>query len=145
MAFGAALLVLCGLPAANLAGPVNESLATPRVELGLPGRLHYPTVRIQRDPFVSSNDAPVDGGLERAVAGIVLPPNAGASQMGSVAGIVVRGVLLGAHPAALIEVGGRIESVRLGSALLGSSVSSIGAGGVALQDGTMLRFVARHP
>lgn len=142
---GALLLVLCALPVANVAGPVDESLATPRAELGLPGRLAYPTPRIRRDPFVSSEDVPVAGGLEQAVAGIVLPANAGASQMGPAAGAVVRGVLLGAHPAALVEIGGRVESVRVGSPLLGSSVASIDANGVALEDGETLRFPVRHP
>ncbi len=143
---GMLLLTLCALPAANLAGPIDESLATPRAELALPGRLSYPTPEVRRDPFVPSGDVPPGGDLDDAVAGIVLPPNAGASETGQAAGAaVVRGVLLGTPPGALVETGGRIVLVHVGSPLLGSSVSSIGASGVALQDGEALHFTERRP
>jgi hypothetical protein len=143
----ALLLTLCALPAANLAGPVDESLATPRAELALPGRLRYPTPEVRRDPFVTNADVPVAaGGLEDAVAGIVLPPNAGASGASQTTGVaVVRGVLLGTPPSALVETGGRVVFVHVGSPLLGTLVSSIGASGVALQDGETLRFPEKHP
>ena len=130
-----------------MASVSRVSLATPRAELALPGRLRYPTPEVRRDPFVANVDVPdAGGGLEGAVAGIVLPPNAGASETAQTTGAaVVRGVLLGTKPGALVETGGRVVFVHVGSPLLGSSVSSIGASGVALQDGETLRFPEKQP
>lgn len=146
IALGALLVALCALPATNAAGPIDESLAVPRAELALPTRLHYPKAEVRRDPFVPSDDTPVAApGLEDAVAGIVLPPNAGAAPTAPTNGTVLRGVLLGSRPGALVETQGRIALVRIGSPLLGSTVSSIRAGGITLDDGESLRFAEKRP
>ena len=144
---GMLLLALCALPAANLAGPIDESLATPRAELALPGRLGYPTPEVRRDPFVPSGDVPVAGGdLDDAVAGIVLPPNAGASETGQTAGAaVVRGVLLGTPPGALVETGGRIVFVHVGSPLLGSRCRRSARAGSRCKTERRCDFTERHP
>lgn len=142
IACGLLLIVLCALPVANVAGPIDESLATPRVVRDVAGRLRYPALDLRRDPFVQNGDVPVvQGSLEDAVAGIVLPANAGASAS---ARPVVRGVLLGPHPSALIETAGHVTLVRPGTPLLGSMVSKIDATGVVLEDGEALQFAGKR-
>jgi hypothetical protein len=139
------LFALCGVPLANLAQNVDETSPLPPPPPVLPGRIRYPEPDVRRDPFVPSEPAAEHGAAWRDDAGgIVLPPNAGAAQTSARAPLV-RGVVLGPHPSALVEIGGRSFVVKTGSPLLGSSVRSIVKTGLFLQDGEELRFPERQP
>jgi len=95
-------------------------IATPRV----PDRLAYPTLDVRRDPFLSE-----------IAAGS--PAAAGAA--------VVRAVVLGASPHALVDEGGAARVVQIGSTLAGATVADINATGVVLDDGRRLPIAADQP
>ena len=65
--------------------------------------------------------------------GIVLPPNDGI-----VAAPVVRAVVLGKHPKALLEIDGRTRIVGAGARLRGIAIDAVTAQGVTLEDGERL-------
>jgi hypothetical protein len=138
------LFAFCGVPLANLAQNVDETSPLPPPP-ALPGPIRYPEPDVRRDPFVPSEPEVEPGAAWRDDGGgIVLPPNAGAAQT-SAGALLVRGVVLGPHPSALVQIGGRSFVVKAGSPLLGSSVRSIVKTGLVLQDGEELRFPERQP
>jgi hypothetical protein len=136
------LFAFCGVPLANLAQSLDETSPLPPAPPALPGRIRYPAPDVRRDPFVP-NDSMTAAWRDDA-GSIVLPPNAGAGQRNSSTPLL-RGLVLGLQPSALVEIGGRSVIVKTGSPLLGSSVTSIGKNGVLLEDGEELRFPERRP
>ncbi|HEY9085241.1 MAG TPA: hypothetical protein VIN40_04795 [Candidatus Tyrphobacter sp.] len=86
---------------------------------GLP-RLRFPEVRVGRDPFVPQASD--------------LPANA-----------VVRAVILGDSPHALIEIGSRTMLVGIGDVLAGARVSAIDDSGVVLSDGSRVPLHGEVP
>jgi hypothetical protein len=77
--------------------------------------------------------------------GIVLPPNSGASQGyvpqgpgGSTLGPIVRAIVLGDPPRALIEAGGTVRVLGVGDRLGALTVVGIAEGRVTLSDGSAL-------
>lgn len=71
----------------------------------------------ERDPFQPTEGAPI-----------------------SVVARVVRGVVLGSNPQALLDDGGRERLVEVGTAVAGSRVIAIVESGVILENGTELRL-----
>lgn len=116
-----------------------------------PVKLKEPALAVSRDPFEAG-----DGGARRPVlesgaavtsgivgmhvvrgesTGIALPPSEG---------IVVRAIVSGAAPRALVESGGATRIVAPGDALAGSTVLSIGRAGIRLKSGVTLS-IAEQP
>ena len=104
------------------------------------------------DPFVARADddddhtAPAvrEPALPAALARIgPLPPNAGAFPFvwnGRPDEVVVRAVVVGPHPSALVDDGGTTHLLTVGDPVAGSSVVAIDAGGVVLGDRRRLHF-----
>lgn len=105
--------------------------------------LRYPGLAIGRDPFAPVI-VPMLGASGEYPASLVLPPNAGAGDPG-LGATRLRGIALGARPAALVDVSGRIVVVGIGSSLLGSTVVAIRRDFVLLQDGEEIRFMEKRP
>lgn len=109
----------------------------------VPRRLEFPTISVKRDPFVADgSDQPVGQGQP---IDIVLPANAGADeqsvQRASGRAPVVRGVVLGDAPQALIDAGSGVKIFALGDRLGDDTIRAIDAVGVTLSNGTVLRIV----
>lgn len=143
MAGASAVFALCCLPTAIPAESVMPE-PTPHFEPpALPARLHFPTIVIRRDPFVGSLETAADATAAMPGAGdpsdLVLPPNA------AVAAPVLRAVILGPAPKALIEVRGRSIVAGIGTPVADSTVVAIEANAVLLQDGEWLRMTEKRP
>ncbi len=93
-----------------------------RRELGVPGRLTFPTMAFARDPF---------------------EPDATDSE--AVPGAVLRAVVTGVQPRALVEVAGVARVVRVGDRIGRATVVSIEATGVALSGGIELHVTTVRP
>jgi hypothetical protein len=84
--------------------------------------LRYPAVVVRRDPF--------DGvAAAQALSGTV----------------IVRAVMLGDVPKALVESGGGPTIVGIGASLAQSTVTSIAQDGIRLADGRVFRLAAAQP
>lgn len=136
---------LCVLPLTTQSSPVAGAAGVRDVaddaNLTPPARLTFPVYEIDRDPFVPQGAvrAKLEGGAvpmtvgQGTNIGIVLPPNVGAGL-----GAVVRAIVLGDPPRALIEVGGTVRVVGVGDRLGALTVAGITEGRVALSDGSAL-------
>lgn len=148
---------LCVLPlttqSSTVAGAAGVRDISTEPNLIVPARLTFPAYEIRRDPFVPEGAlrAKIDGGVvptnvgQGNDVGIVLPPNAGASQgsvpatpLGSTIGSVVRAIVLGDPPRALVEAGGMVRVLGVGDRLGDLTVVGITAGRVTLSDGSAL-------
>ena len=118
----------------------------PKVPIDLPVR----SVALRRDPFMPVGTAAVGtlqaSGDDGTPADIVLPPNAGANGIpsdarGGVAVPLVRAVVLGPHPRALIDLAGSVSVYGVGDRLGSSAISRIDAAGVELASGVRLPVV----
>jgi hypothetical protein len=100
-------------------------------------------VAIVRDPFVADVSSADSAGRKRnfgepiaAIPGLpVLPPNravAGVAPGPDGTRVVVRAVIVGAHPAALVDVAGQSMLIKPGDQLAGRRVDAIDLGGVTL-------------
>lgn len=106
----------------------------------VPAALEIPALTIRRDPFAAPATASPLGGLPGdPSAGMVLPPNAAAGAP------VLRAIVAGPQPKALIDVGGRPTVVGIGSPLAGSAVAAIGKTVVVLDDGRTLHLSEERP
>jgi len=105
----------------------------------VPARLEYPKVAVQRDPFVSNEPTPEPDGAG-ALDALVLPPNDAVA-----ATPIVRAIVRGDTPRALVDVGGRMETLGIGDVIAGTRVTAIGAQGVVLDDGETLPFTEKTP
>lgn len=137
------LLAIAAVPAALSAEDGDRELVPQFDPPPVPERLHFPTLVIRRDPF-AANIASVSDGVTSADAGgdpsdLVLPPNA------AVASPVLRAVILGPSPKALVEVAGRAIVAGIGTPLGNSTVVAITGNSVVLQDGQSLRLAEKHP
>ncbi len=153
-----ALMIVCGgtaiLPfTVPPTSPIARAQTVARGSLialpEIPGRLDYPAIEIERDPFVADKTAlPPDVHAGPGVShgtdeiGIVLPPNAGAAGVTSPATAgsvpIVRGIVLGDVPQALVEFGESIKVVSVGDHIGTDTVRSIDAGGITLSGGLRL-------
>lgn len=149
---------LCVLPittqSSSVAGAAGVHDVTSDPNIAPPARLTFPAYEVSRDPFVpeGSNRAKLDGAAvpmsvgQGSDIGVVLPANAGAGQ-GTVAsspssssamGPVVRAIVLGNPPQALVEAGGTVHVLGVGDHLGELMVVGIRQGRVTLSDGSML-------
>lgn len=150
---GAVALVPMTLPPVMAQG--GSDAPDPRTALPLvPQRLTYPAVVVDRDPFVSAQPAvPVANGLSDAGSddpGIVLPPNDAAGSVNGAPGAnaalpIVRAIILGPSPKALVDANGRSAVVGIGSPLGGSTIVTMSANAVELADGTSFPLFQSHP
>ena len=90
-------------------------------DFGIPQKLAFPPVAFARDPFV---------------------PDATAREAES--GAVLRAVVTGPQPRALVEIAGVARVVRVGDRIGQGVVLSIDAGGVVLSGGLELHVTALH-
>ena len=118
------------VPLAALPGPAFDEnsgrLAAPQVP-AIPERLAYPALTVRHDPFGRPTPPPATLGDDSEM---VLPPNDGL-----LAVPIVRAVLLGASPKALVELDGRTRIVEIGTRLGGTTIAAINAEGITLDDG----------
>ncbi len=130
--------------------PPTVAIAVPRV----PGALRFPEIRIDRDPFVAddaavSAQATPDRVTRYGAAdeiGIVLPPNAGARSAPPETTValglpVVRGIVLGDVPQALIDAGNGVKVYSVGDRIGNNAIASIDSSGVVLSNGVRLAIV----
>lgn len=149
---------LCVLPlttqSSTVAGAAGVRDISKDPNLIVPARLTFPAYEVSRDPFVPEGSMRTKlGGVgvptnvrQGSDIGIVLPPNAGASQggvpasaqMGPTIGPVVRAIVLGDPPRALVEAGGTVRVLGVGDRLGDLTVVGITAGRVTLSDGSAL-------
>ncbi len=128
----------------------TSSITVPAV----PGRLKFPEIRVDRDPFVAndpvaashlSTDAVRSGYGGTDDIGIVLPPNVGARGAppdGSSGGVpIVRGIVLGDAPQALVEAGNDVKVYSVGDSIGSDTITSIDAEGITLSSGVRLAIV----
>lgn len=115
-----------------------------------PVRFKEPALAVSRDPFEADQAVARRPLLESGTSfssgivgmhvvrgestGIALPPGGG---------IVVRAIVSGAAPRALVEAGGATRIVAPGEALAGSTVLSIGTSGIRLKSGATLSIAER--
>jgi hypothetical protein len=152
---------LCILPLTTqtspIAGAAGVHTVTDISELVPPARLTFPGYAISRDPFVPDRaiGPTLDtGGTTMSVGlsgdiGVVLPPNAGATQGGPAStpsglGPIVRAIVLGEPPRALVEAGGTVRVLGVGDRLGALTVVGITAGRVTLSDGSSLILDGNH-
>ena len=120
----------------------NFGMAAPSLAEGTPS-----PILIVRDPFVSETPSASEAPARDAFAPIpgipVLPPNRAVSASAVAAGgkgPVLRAVLTGMHPCALIEADGATIVVRIGDSLAGRRVEAIDESGVLLSGNMRLRM-----
>jgi hypothetical protein len=89
------------------------------------GALAYPHIDVARDPFVPAAAAVAPDGTQ-------VPVGTGP--------LLVRAVVLGASPHALIDVAGREQILGIGDALLETTVTGIDERGVHLENGESLAY-----
>jgi hypothetical protein len=141
-------------PIAGAAGMHDRADVTNLVP---PARLTFPGYEISRDPFAPEGKmlATLDtGGMRMSVGqssgiGVVLPPNAGATQ-GSPPALpidlspIVRAIVLGDPPRALVDAGGTVRVLGVGDRLGTLTVVGITLGRVTLSDGSNLILEGIH-
>ncbi|MGB6986449.1 MAG: hypothetical protein WBD74_10795 [Candidatus Aquilonibacter sp.] len=149
---------LCVLPLTTQSSPIAGAAGirdfTRDTNLFPPAPLTFPAYQISRDPF--EPQAAMRAKLEYAASmnspeesseiGVVLPANAGALQGGVPASLpetsgiggVVRAIVLGDPPRALVEFGGAIRVLGIGDRLGALTVIGITEGRVSLSDGSAL-------
>jgi hypothetical protein len=130
----ASTIALLLVPLAALPGPAMEEGASSAAPPGLPElpeRLVYPALNVRHDPFARATQPP--GAEDDADPGIVLPPNDGIA-----AAPIVRAVVLGEHPKALLEIDGRTRIVGVGARLRGIAIEAVTSQGIRLDDGERL-------
>jgi hypothetical protein len=137
------MLLAVGVPL-PAALPEQDGLAQAADAVNLasvPQRLRFPEITIRRDPFLATGVATEGGAAvgDRNGGGIVLPPNAAASTP------VLRAVILGSVPKALVEIAGRSAIVGIGSPLADSTVVEISPTSLLLEDGVMLALPGNQP
>lgn len=154
LCFGSvSLLPLTAQSARDDSRPVNERLGATQ---WTPSALTFSALRVGRDPFQPFRSVALGGTLVSATvsvdsSGIVLPPNAGASGIGSVsadsarADAVVRAVVLGPQSRALVEAGGSVNVLGVGDKLAGGVIESIDERGVVLSSGTRILLTQVRP
>lgn len=118
----------------------------------VPGRLRFPDVSVNRDPFIpdqtgqSSLAVPLDASSSDGGIGIVLPPNPGASgdsiPSSAPTGIAVRAIVLGDQSRALIDIGSSVRVVGIGDLIGSATVRAIDAHRVILSNGMKLTLAA---
>ena len=122
---------LCTLPfaqASSSRGSLRQSAELAHSPgLDLPGDSQQPPLLIGRDPFEASRSA------------------VAASAAAAMSQAIVRAVVLGERPRALVEIGGTTSMFEAGDRLAGSSIVVIDASGVLLANGVSLGLSRPHP
>lgn len=116
----------------------------------VPSRLEFPAIEVRKDPFIpdaaiesapSSNGIPV--GAEQDV-GIVLPANAGAGEappsLNAPGAIVVRGIVLGDEPQALVDLGNGVKVLGIGDRIGPDTITAIDATGLTVSSGARFKI-----
>jgi hypothetical protein len=142
----------------SVAGAADVRAQSDQSGLALPPRLTFPAYSVSRDPFVPEQSirAKFEGSALRvgqgSEIGVVLPPNAGAEQNGTIAPLngaspsapIVRAIVLGDPARALVEVGGTVRVLGIGDRIGELAVAGITADGITLSDGTRLTLDVAH-
>jgi hypothetical protein len=140
-----AVLVLSrGTGAAAIPPSVPAALLRAEGGRAATSAIEVPALRLSRDPFVADAGPMPDGPLATLP---VLPPNRGIVGAPPSAGpaVVVRAVVLGARPMALVEFGQQTIVVKPGDALAASRVAAIDVAGIVLSDGRRMTLGSGAP
>jgi hypothetical protein len=154
---------LCVLPLTAQTSPIAGAAVIRDIaqdpNLMPPTRLTFPAYEIRRDPFVPQgairaklDNAASMGAEQSSEIGVVLPANAGAlpsaipAPLPATSGIgpVVRAIILGDPPRALVEVAGSVRVLGIGDRLGELTVVAITPGRVSLSDGSALILDGEH-
>jgi hypothetical protein len=142
----------------SVAGAADVRAQGDETGLVVPAKLTFPAYSVSRDPFVPEDSIRAQlAGEALPVAqasgiGIVLPPNAGATESGPIPAMsstlpiapVVRAIVLGNPARALVEEGDAVRVLGIGDHISGLAVAAITADGITLSDGTRLMLAATH-
>ncbi len=142
----------------SVAGAADVRTQANLSDLSLPPRLTFPAYSVSRDPFVPEQSirARLDGSALRvgqgSEIGVVLPPNAGAEQNGTIGSMsgalpsapIVRAIVLGNPARALVEDGSSVRVLGVGDRIGDLAVASITPEGITLSDGTRLLLDVTH-
>jgi hypothetical protein len=111
---------------ASVVAQAGDDLPIARRATVLPsGALLYPHIDVARDPFVPAAAAVAPDGTRLPI---------GTNP------VLVRAIILGASPHALIDLAGREQIVGVGDALLETAVTGIDERGVHLENGESLAY-----
>jgi hypothetical protein len=102
--------------------------------------LDYPAYVVKRDPFAAPAVAAMPGSQDNAST---MDDKAALERVD--ASPVLRAIVLGASPKALIDIGGHTSLVGVGSPLAGSRIVAIQATGIELADGSRLKLLEATP
>jgi hypothetical protein len=136
---GALMLVPYTFPVVMAAG--TGAIPQPRAAIAAPtSRLDYPAYVVKRDPFAAPAVAAMPGSQDNAST---MDDKAALERVD--ASPVLRAIVLGASPKALIDIGGHTSLVGVGSPLAGSRIVAIQATGIELADGSRLKLLEATP
>lgn len=99
------------------------------------GPIHFGTIKIVRDPFVSEA---LPGTSRSGTANIAAGP-------GEAAVPIIRAIISGSSPRALLEEGGKLRIAGIGDRIGKARIVQIGGSAIQLANGTMLRFDEVNP
>ncbi|HUA09827.1 MAG TPA: hypothetical protein VMA98_11220 [Candidatus Acidoferrales bacterium] len=125
---------LCVLPmttqGSSIAGASAVAARARAQSFAGPSPLAFPAYTVDRDPFV-----PADPQVEDAPA---------EAPSGTASAPVLRAVIVGDPPRALVEVDGNVHVVGIGDRAGALTVVAIDADGIALSDGSRLTISQEH-
>lgn len=129
------LVPLAALPGPEFSDVQNASAGVQVPDV--PEKLAYPALDVRHDPFARPTQGP---SIDDDDPDFVLPPNAGIASEP-----VVRAVVVGPDPKALVEIDGQARIVGIGTHLGAESIAGITTQGVTLDDGERLPLDASRP
>ncbi len=126
---------------ADSLAPTAGNLAVPQV----PGRMQYPEIVIARDPFVADAGVLARNGVRPPLVASDSAPNGQAATNDERGAFlpVVRAVVSGDQPRALVEMNGSVQVLGIGDKLGADTVMSIDPSGIELSSG--IRVGIAHP
>lgn len=125
-------------PSSVVASAEPSMTRSPMSMPSAPGRIEFPAISVSRDPFVPDQAALARNGVA---------PDLRIAPMGAAIGSssllpIVRAVVTGDEPRALIENGGVVQVLAIGDKLGSETITSIDASGITLSSGIRLVLVS---
>ena len=132
---GASAILPLTLPTSSVSASAGSIVhASGNIALpAIPGRMEYPEISISRDPFVAD-----PGVLARSISAL---QTGSAGNMRPAFLPIVRAIISGDRPRALIEVNGNVRVFSVGDQIAGESVASIDQDGIQLSSGVRIGIV----
>lgn len=140
LAVGACAVLPFTLSPSTLSASAEPATASAAVSVpAVPGRIEFPTIAVSRDPFVPDQNVLARNGI---APDLKMMAPAGESLGSSSLLPIVRAVVTGDEPRALIENGGTVQVLAVGDKLGVETIASIDASGVTLSSGIRLVLVS---